>query len=276
MVTDENSLIFLHIPKTAGSTFHTILNKKYRDRDVQNVFGARYKAPAIADFIAMPMEKKTHIKMLKGHMPFGLHEYMPGASTYIAFLRDPVDRVISLYYYILKNKHNPMHEAVAVNGMSLDEFVSSGVAIGANNGHCRFINGDLEDYDFDKCDETLYENVIRHIDEHFLWLGITERFDESMLVLTHLLGWKKPPCYFRGNTSKVRKKTSQIDASTLQLIEQYNTLDRRLYEYANQRLDQQISRIPDFADKLAAYQRKNEKLQTRWGWLPDSLRQLLV
>ena len=276
MANTEQTLIFLHIPKTAGSTFHAILNKKFRDSQVHNVFGARYTAPAIAEFIEQPLSEKSHIKMLKGHMPFGLHKYLPGSSSYISFLRDPVDRVISLYYYIIKNQHNPLHEAVAVNKMPLEEFVSSGIAVGTNNGHCRFINGDIDDYEFNQCDESLYENAVRHIDEHFLWLGITERFDESALVLTDLLGWKKPPYYFRGNTSKVRKKTSQIDASTLQLIEQYNPLDRRLYDYANQRLDQQISRIADFDHKLTVYRAKNESLQSRWGWLPDSFRQMLV
>lgn len=275
MVNDE-TLIFLHIPKTAGSTFHSILKKKYKDRHVQNVFGARYSTPNIADFIKRPLSEKTHIKMLKGHMPFGLHEYLPGPAKYIAILRDPVERVISLYYYIIKNPQNPMHEAVAINRMSLADFTASGVAIGTNNGQCRFINGDIDDYEFNRCDESLYANTIKHIDEHFLWLGLTERFDESTLLLTDLLGWKEAPVYFRGNASRIRKKTSQIEPQVIEGIERYNTFDRRLYDYANQRLDEQISNIPDFKNKLAQYQLKNIKLQSRWGWLPDSIRQIIV
>lgn len=276
MDKDSKTIIFLHIPKTAGSTFHSILNKKYKTRHVQNVFGSRYSEPAIEAFIKAPLESKKHIKMLKGHMPYGLHQYLPGSSTYIAFLRDPVERVISLYYYIIKNTQNPLHEAVAVNKMTLTEFVTSGIAKGTNNGQCRFINGDFDEYDFEQNDESLYANVLNHIENNFLWLGITERFDESLLVLAELLNWPRPPHYFRGNISKIRKKTSRIDQDSIAVIEKYNPLDRRLYDYANSLLDEQISKIPDFEKKLASYQAKNKKMQQTWGWLPDMIRQMLV
>ena len=273
---DQNSLIFLHIPKTAGSTFHTILNKRYDAKHVQNVFGSRYFEPEIKQFVETPNSDKSHIKLLKGHMPFGLHKYMPSKSDYIAILRDPVERVISQFYYIKKNINNPLHETVEGNKMSLKEFVSSGVAIGMNNGQCRFLNGDFDEYPFDGCTEELLRQVKKHVDEHFIWLGLTERFDESILILRDKLGWKNEPNYIRANVSKTRKKSSSIDPSVLETIKAYNKFDIALYEYANELLDLEIAKISDFDERLENFKKRNAMLEKRWGWLPDRMQQMFI
>jgi len=42
-------------------------------------------------------EKK--IKIIKGHIPVDLHNYLDQQSNYITMLREPVKRVISAYYF---------------------------------------------------------------------------------------------------------------------------------------------------------------------------------
>lgn len=276
MNSEKDCLIFLHIPKTAGSTFHTILNGRYRKNQIYNVFGSRYHEPEIDAFIKLPLDKKTHIRLLKGHMPFGLHQYLDCSSKYITILRDPIERVISQYYYIKKNTFNPLHEQVEKGNMTIAEFVSSGISVGMNNGHCRFLNGDLDQYGFDQCDSTLYDHVVQHIKEHFLWVGITERFDESILLLAKKIGWKKLPYYIRANVSKTRKPRKTISDEDLNAIEKYNTFDIQLYRYCSDLLDEQIREYPNFAQELEQYKAKNQKLQERWGWLPDNLRRFVV
>jgi hypothetical protein len=275
-IDSGSSLIFLHIPKTAGSTFHMILNSRFSESETQNLFGSRYSEPEIAQFINAPAEAKKHIRLLKGHMPFGLHQYLPGHSQYISVLRDPVERVISQYYYIKKNVHNPLHEQVEKGGMSIAEFVSSGIAVGMNNGQCRFLNGDLDEFNFDTCDVSLFENVKKHIDEQFIWLGITERFDESILLLSILMGWEKQPHYIRENISKTRKSRAEISAGDIEVIKRYNEFDMQLYQYANELLDENIASLKGFQQDVDAFKLKNVQIQRRWSWLPDQLKKLVV
>jgi len=270
------SLIFLHIPKTAGSTFHMILNSRFTESETQNLFGSRYSETEIKQFINSPMEAKAHVRLLKGHMPFGLHQYLPGNSRYITVLRDPVERVISQYYYIKKNAHNPLHEQVEKGGLSIAEFVSSGIAVGMNNGQCRFLNGDLDEYGFDACGASLIENVKKHIEEHFIWLGVTERFDESIVLLSMLMGWKKRPHYIRENISKTRKSRAEISAEDIEVIKRYNELDIKLYEYANELLDEKISSLSGFQREVELFKEKNAQIQRRWSWLPDQLKNFVV
>ncbi len=272
----SDKLIFVHIPKTAGSTFHLILNKRYAPKETCNLFGAKYQDPEIKKFIDAPIEGKEHIRLLKGHMPFGLHAYLPGNANYISILRDPVERVVSQYYYIKKNQRNPLHSQVEGGDMSIEEFVSSGIAIGMNNGQCRFLNGDLAEYAFNRCDDSLLTKVKTNITQRFIWLGITERFDESIFMLSKLMGWQTPPYYIRENVSKVRKSIREVDESAIRIIEAYNTLDKRLYEYANSLLDEAIAGYEGFYSELEKFQKANEKKQRRWGWLPDQYRKLVI
>lgn len=269
--------IFVHIPKTAGSTFHMLLNSRYDKSKVRNVFGSRYSEPEIAAFIKEPESAKANIELLKGHMPYGLHKHTPHKKfRYISILRDPIDRVISQYYYIKKNSYNPLHKKVHLEGMSIGDFVSSGVAVGMNNGHCRFLNGDLDEYKFNACDEQLLSSVKSNISQHFLWVGLTERFDESILLLANLLGWSKPPYYIRENISKSRKPRSSISIDEIEMIKNYNELDIQLYEFANALLDEKISSIPAFEEELEKFKFENLKIQKRWGWLPERLKHYVI
>jgi hypothetical protein len=250
MLNEDEVLIFLHIPKTAGSTFHTILGNQYKKSATKAVLGARYKDENIAQFISAPLEDKAHIKLFKGHMPFGLHEYIPAPCRYITFLRDPVERVISQYYYIKKNTHNPLHDAVEGGDMSIIDFVTSGIAVGMNNGQCRFINGDLDEFPFGENNRTLLDNAIINIEKYFELVGITERFDQSILLMSEALGWEKKPYYRRENVSKTKKTSREIDRNTIETIKSYNTLDIELYDFACNQMDSKASSISGFDDRL--------------------------
>ena len=82
-----------------------ILNSRYKASQTHNLFGSRYSDSEIKTFISLSDEKKMGIRLLKGHMPFGLHKNLPVDARYISILRDPIERVTSQYYYIKKNKH---------------------------------------------------------------------------------------------------------------------------------------------------------------------------
>jgi len=273
---NPDTLIFVHIPKTAGSTFHMILNSRYPHSGIQNLFGSRYSEPEIHQFMIRPAETKKHIRLLKGHMPFGMHKHIPHPSQYIAMLRDPVERVISQYYYIKKNVHNPLHEKVEKGGMTIQDFVSSGVSIGMNNGQCRFLNGDLDEFPFGSKDQILLDSVMQHIEEHFVWLGITERFDESVLLLSKLMDWKIPPYYMRENVSKSRVRKSQVDQADINVIRSFNQFDLQLYQFAEGKLNRQIQEIEGFEQDVEQFSVRNRGIQRRWGWLPDKLKRFFI
>ena len=62
-------------------------------------------------------------RMFKGHMVFGLHEVLPQPATYITVLRDPVDRVISAFYFMRTYKLHPLYWRLEFGNWSLEDFV---------------------------------------------------------------------------------------------------------------------------------------------------------
>ena len=101
----KTPIIFLHIPKTAGSTVHKILHNEYKG--LKHFLCVNYKE--IELFEKLSIEEKKEIKIIRGHLPFGVHENYPGAITYFTFFRNPIKRSISDFNYLYHYKKLPFH-----------------------------------------------------------------------------------------------------------------------------------------------------------------------
>src|SRR5258708_6595833 len=110
-----------------------------------------------------PRERLARMQVFKGHMPFGLHERLPQPATYITFLREPVERVISEYYFARHYRLHPQYKRM--QAMSLEDYVR---ATPHHNLQTKLLagRGDYPDFLAGDCnEETLAlarENLARH------------------------------------------------------------------------------------------------------------------
>lgn len=252
-----DQLCFLHIPKAAGTTLFTILRKQYPPGAVVTV------GPGFTSLTALqqlPQTERARIRVLRGHLPFGMHEYLGAGQTtpYITMLRDPVERVASHYYYILREPDNEHHARLTREAIDLATFVSSGMSFETDNLQTRLLaGGEYFDAPFGTLDETALQTAQRHLEVHFVVAGLSERFDESLLLLRRALGWSLP-LYFNRNVTRNRPRQTAIPAATRQIIHQHNQFDLRLYEYAAARLAADIKAAgPSFQRELQWFQRLN-------------------
>src|SRR5690606_18742995 len=133
-------------------------------------------------------------ELIKGHMPFGVHEYLPNESTYITMLRDPVERVISHYDYVLRRTTHHLRARIIESNMDLEAYVTSGITHEMDNGQVRLLSGHDDDLPFGACSELHLQQALRNLREHFSVVGLAERFDHSILLMQHALGWRNAPC----------------------------------------------------------------------------------
>jgi len=63
-------------------------------------------------------------------MPFGFASHFPGASEYFTFLRDPVERAVSDYYFCRRDPANEAHAAAMK--LSLIEFAEANYSFVGN------------------------------------------------------------------------------------------------------------------------------------------------
>jgi hypothetical protein len=221
------SLIFLHIPKAAGTTLHAIIEAEYGPDAVWNIDRRRWRE-ALAAFAELPAAARQKVKVFKGHMEFGLHRHLPFPARYLTMLRHPVDRVVSNYYYILRAPEHPFHEEMKQRPMSLREYVANGTQ--QDNGQTRLLSG-AQDLPFLQCTRVHLETAKANLREHFAAVGLAERFDESLLLFQREFGWRRP-YYTRKNVTENRPALRALPAGDLAVIESLNALDVELYAYA--------------------------------------------
>lgn len=97
--------LFLHVPKTGGTTFKAHL-ERYLVWDEEVIdysgWGRRYRAKqGRPEFAQRPKEERAKALVLAGHrLVYGEHRLVPGRTPrYVTFLREPAERCVSLYNF---------------------------------------------------------------------------------------------------------------------------------------------------------------------------------
>jgi hypothetical protein len=252
------TIIFLHIGKTGGSSLRPILRRQFRRSEVLEfraplpTDGRLRREGALDAFARLPEADRARARLVMGHTPYGLHELIPRPSTYVTMLRDPERLVVSLYHYIRRTPRHILHDRVVADDIGLEAFVTSGLSLETDNSQLRAITGDTVT-PFGGCDEAMLEEAKRHVEERFSVAGLTERFDESVVLLGRAFGWTRL-YYLKANVAPSRDRT-RPSAEAIELIRRQNSLDIELYRWVADRLDERIAADPSFSDALAALRR---------------------
>lgn len=80
--------------------------------------------------------------------------------------------------------------------------------------------------------ERVLERAKSNLRQHFAAVGLTERFDESVALFGHALGWSQLLGYESRNRSQNRPLHDTISREVLNKVEADNALDIALYQYA--------------------------------------------
>jgi hypothetical protein len=234
---------------------HTIIERWYPSERILS-FGADAQE-SVREFTELPETRRGEIHVLKGHMGFGLHEFMPQPSTYITIMRDPIDRTISYYHHILRKPDHYLHQEVVSEEMSLKEVVCGEMTPDMDNGQTRLLSGVWNTVPCGHCSTDMLERAKRNLREYFAVVGLVERFDETLMLLKKTFGWGVP-FYVRANVTPNRPSKASLSQDVLAAIEKYNDLDIELYEYARQLFQQQIVRYGgSFAVELQVFRSLN-------------------
>jgi len=232
--------IFIHIPKCAGSSLAGI----FKRNEKRELFSHDWKHPGYKQ-----VQTITAKETIFGHIRYGLHFYydkeMPqliqekptglNKYSYLTMLREPVDRVISHYYYHRQNRKDPFHKVAMEN--SLQDWLA--VSPAANNEQARMIVG-LGDQNFG--DNSTFEIAHHHLKHTFKFVGITEKFPESLVLLSHFTGLQSIR-YAKINTGRQRVNVKDIPEDVVEEIKRRNWIDISLYKMALDIFEKEIDLV---------------------------------
>jgi hypothetical protein len=255
-IPPDHTVIFLHIPKTAGSTLHRIIKRQYRPAHLYHVGSA---ADSLSTFQQLPEKQRGRIRFLMGHFEMGVEAWLPRPSTYFTILRDPITRIASYYAHVRRDPDHYCHQLVTTQKMDLETFVRSGADVMVNNGQTRMIAGVLYDIPFGKCTPDILETAKHYLDERFLFVALTEQFDESLLFMQSLLGWRTV-YYASRNANPQANGNKLLTEAARQAILEVNQLDMALYAFASTRFAAQITAQGQlFTRRLQSFQSGNRR-----------------
>lgn len=220
----DKVLVLVHVPKTAGSALTSIICKQYNSNEV---FSVSDPSLNIENKVSKINE---NTKVVFGHNYFGQHKNL-GPHIHVTMLRDPIDRVISHYYYIKEIlKDNELTDKYSLEEFAqLDEF---------SNMQTHFIAGNKQDL----------EQAINNLST-FAFFGITELFNESLFLMKKTFGWENI-AYKKENVNTKKPKKQTISKEIIKQIEKANQLDIQLYDWAKENFENRLKTLEETESKL--------------------------
>ncbi|MDD5250639.1 MAG: sulfotransferase family 2 domain-containing protein [Rhodocyclaceae bacterium] len=259
-VPDQRDLVaFVHIPKTAGTTLNAILAHQYAADETHEVMmrgmswimpGPRLLPRPLVSFSKLRRLKaaleRHAVRLVRGHFDMSLAKRLPADTRYFTFLRDPVERAVSHYWHYRRLTADPIH-ALAMR-CTLAEWVSAAGLVEMDNGQTRRLAGAM-DLPCGRVTAPILERAKANLAGKFAVVGLTERFEESLVLLQRQFGW--PLCRAAAlNVGDGRPQRADVGADALKVVADCNRFDAELYRFAAALFEQAASRI-DMAGELA-------------------------
>ncbi len=238
-------LVYIHIPKTAGSTINAILMRNFGEGYFH--FHTDRNGDFLSDVEVMDMINsfQPRAQVISGHdiRPLDSTTSKSLGLSYFTFIRHPIKRAISLYHYE-RARTNKNH----ISQFPFDEYVNQRIKQDKSISNWQTYN---------IVESGKFEDAI-DILENFMMVGVVEKFDISLIILKKYL--QKP--YFNINQKPVnisQKKIVSFETLPKQILEQLTELnqeDLKLYDYANKRLEKEAAKIANLDRKVKILRQK--------------------
>lgn len=213
--------VFLHIPKTAGTSIGNLFETNISRNDWYNTI-ERPEDGYETDYFRCGVNNPD-LKMVQGHFDIRLHDVFERPYKSFTFLRDPIERTVSFYYYLLQN---PSEDLMPKTTLTLEQVFSSKYAHLFENHQVRYLCGKptkpLTQQDLQLAKENL--------DKEFAWVGTVETIQEDIIKLGEIFNFNTGHLQAL-NKGKSRPLIEDLSVETRELIQQNNTLDIELYNH---------------------------------------------
>lgn len=277
-LTADDQLVFLHLAKTAGTTFVFILEQFFAPGEICPAYW-------LDEILKIPYEELTKYRLFRGHFHYDLHTLLPKKPVYITILRDPIERIIS-HFDQLRRTDDPIWAHIIPKRETLADFVkvphpkpafrnyqTRTIARSFNLAKIRDslnrpslrgllsfspknkspLDHSLWPESLDKVtgmslgrwpmpDDELLETAKKRLSE-FAFVGLTERFQDSMYLLSYTFGWPAITRYEKRRVAQHRLQRKDIPGDIVKAIVEHNQLDIKLHQYAQQLFEKRFSQM---------------------------------
>ena len=252
---EHRRVVFLHIPKTGGTTLHRFLTRQFREEDI-----CRERSNSVA---TRNNQELARYRLFSGHFDRTTVDHLPTPIAKITLLRNPRDRIISLYRFWRSHSRERLtrsgHKAPLIaKELPLLEFLrwqSDGVPESIDNVQVRSLLGSWRvgpAGEYYRGGQKLDPAAAVRCAEDYLdsldTFGLTERMPQSVRIISAVLGYVAPMVVKRSNDhrefgkdGRELKSPADIGALTPEIdaeLDRLTQTDQALYEHAERRFEE--------------------------------------
>ena len=228
-------IYFVHIPKTAGTTLTELLHAQFKKNQIFQI-SPPYHLQRLSEFYSQSPSERAKFKLVSGHFPMPLEDTLAREDRVLTVLRNPIDRVISLYFFILSDPKHRLHSIVKSQNMLIGDFVRSRITAETENEQTRMLCG-LPSIEWTGrptrfCPADALTVAKKRLSSGQTLCGVTEAVDDFLVLLNLEMKWGIAPTYPALNVNKTRPGRYEVDSESRKVIEDHNNLDMELYRHA--------------------------------------------
>lgn len=202
-------VVFLHLPKTAGTTFKNILFSFFDEGEICPI----WDEALLRKNIGKNIEK---YRLFHGHFSYDLISSFPEKPIVLTFLRDPVSRIWSQYNYEKtlsdRDVYNLSKEAASVVNMA--KSMSFGDYISQDNRFLERMTSNIQtrklasssDHPLSYIDDANLIRLALGNMKDFDFVGIQENFDDSVKLFFDIFSLGDGAGYESKNVTKNKRK----------------------------------------------------------------------
>ncbi len=165
---NSQPLIFIHIPKCAGTSVRRVFKGWFNDLLYPHYFSEQDKKLALSNIVNINNEDLKYC--LFGHFNrdrgFGIDVKYPNVGQFITIMRDPYDQFVSEFFYLGR-------QSAAFKGGE-EEF-----RLYLDNRKANYLNHFPQ--------KLTTKNYKKVIDEQFIFVGLYEKLELSLTIIARLL-----------------------------------------------------------------------------------------
>lgn len=261
-------LYFHHVPKTAGTSLVDVLRANYGTALLE-----LYDGPQLRDAAGVQGDARRRalgitggVRCIASHSCEIVVPLLEPGYRAFSVLRNPIERVISLYYYARSiaasdpNHGGAVGRTLLETGWSLDDLYDqlgggSEKSSPAHQIFWDFFNGQVRHllrpykpvqripFAMGLPEKTRdFIAAFRSLLEQRYCVGVQEEFETSVRVLAARFGWSQL-LFPRKRRTEDRPKAREVAQSTREKILEYNRLDMRLWREARQALAREAEEL---------------------------------
>lgn len=230
--------IFLHLPKTAGTSLVKAVKGALGEGEYLDLYGAGRTSEQIgAQIRGMTGAERGRIRFVAGHQVwFGVHELLGREARYVTFLRHPVVRVLSWYNQVVRKPENGYHERVLACGRTFEQFLRNPESpLRANHMTVMLARDHVDDsHNAPMCprvDEAVVARALANL-RGFRMIGLHERYGADCDLLLAEMGIGARPGAVNLAPGSQSASYAGLDLATARLCRELNWADMDLYEQA--------------------------------------------